>query len=114
MKLSQVRDLLDCTVLCGDDDLEREITSCMSSDMMSDVLAYAEPRALLVTGLINLQSIRTADIADASAVIYVRGKRPNGRTLAMAGRLGLPVLVTEHSMFKTCGLLFREGLGGLC
>jgi predicted transcriptional regulator len=115
MKLSKVKDLLECEVLCGAEKLDEiEVSSCLGSDMMSDVLAYAEPWALLITGLTNAQSLRTANVADAAAVIYIRGKRPNETTLELAQEMGMPVLTTEKGMFEVCGLLYGEGLAGIC
>lgn len=114
MKLSEIKNLLKCDVLAGEDRLDIEIKKCLSSDMMSDVLAFAEPGALLITGLTNSQSVRTADIADASAILYIRGKRPDEGALHLANRMDLPVLATEMGMFDVSGILHAEGLEGIC
>jgi hypothetical protein len=87
MKLSQIGELLNCSVLSGADKLDREINSCMSSDLMSDILAFANPGSVLLTGLVNSQSVRTAEIADASAVIYLRGKKPEKSTIELSASL---------------------------
>jgi predicted transcriptional regulator len=114
MHLSLVRDILKCEVLCGEDQMDLGVITVLASDMMSDVLAFAEPGALLVTGLTNSQSVRTADIADAVAIVYIRGKRPDDATVALARQLSIPVLVTELGMVDTCRILSSEGLQGVC
>jgi predicted transcriptional regulator len=82
--------------------------------MMSDVLAYAEPGALMVTGLVNSQSVRTADIADAAAIIYVRGKRPDDQTVGLADEMNNPLLASDMGLFEACGILYAAGLKGVC
>lgn len=114
MKLSQIITLLNCEVINDQKDNDVDISICICSDMMSDVLAFAKPGALLITGLTNAQSVRTADFADAAAVLYIRGKRPEEGSLELAEEMSIPILATEKSMFETCGILFREGLRGIC
>ena len=110
MRLSQVVDCLGCEVLSGQDCLGREVDRCFAADLMSDVLAYAQHGGLLLTGLASAQSVHTAEIADMGAVVLVRGKRPTDEVIAFAQRCGLPLLLTSHSMFDACGLLFTLGL----
>jgi len=114
MKLSRISELLNCEVLAGFDRLEKEIESCMSSDMMSDVLAFANPGSLMLTGLTNSQSVRTAGIADAAAIVFLRGKRPEKQTIDLAEQLSIPLMCTELGMFEACGILYGEGLIGIC
>ena len=110
MRLAQVVECLACEVLSGQDCLDREIDLGFAADLMSDVLAYAQHGGLLITGLTSAQSVHTAEIADMGAVVMVRGKRPAEEVVAFAQRRGLPLLLTPHSMFDACGLLFRLGL----
>jgi predicted transcriptional regulator len=89
-----------------------EVQIGCGSDLMSDVLAFLKPSALLLTGLTNPQSIRTAEMADVVAVCYVRGKRPNPETVTLAQEKEIPVLVTGFTMFEACGRLYTQGLAG--
>jgi predicted transcriptional regulator len=79
---------------------------------MSEILAFHKPGALMITGLTNIQSVRTADVADVRAIIYIRGKRPNQITLDLARQKGLPVLATTIGMFDVCGILYEKGMKG--
>jgi predicted transcriptional regulator len=114
MKLSQIKELLNCELLTLFNGMDIEVTSCISADMMSDVLAFASPGSLLITGLVNSQSVRTADIADAVGIVYVRGKRPDQQTLRLAEEMNIPVMCSELSMFEASGILFKAGLEGVC
>ena len=77
MLLREVRDILDAEVLCGEDLLDTEVLSACGSDFMSDVLAHVKNQAVLLTGLVNPQVIRTADMMDMKCIVFVRGKRPD-------------------------------------
>jgi len=113
MKLFEVKDLLQCEVLTGENDLEVDILQVVASDGMSEILAFAKSKDLMVTGLTNIQSIRTADIAGVSAVIYCRGKRPDKKVIDFARLKNIPVLATDMVMFDICGILYVKGLKGI-
>lgn len=111
MKLSEVRDILQAEVLSGEDQLDREVVTACGSDLMSDVLAYAKEQALLLTGLVNPQVIRTADMTDMRCVAFVRGKRPDENLLALAKARDVVVMSTPIRMYTACGKLYVKGLG---
>ncbi len=87
-------------------------TAC-ASDLMSDVLVFTKPQMLLVTGLTNPQAIRTADMAEAPAVLFCRGKYPPRETLMLAEEMGIAILLSPYTMFETAGLLYAAGLKGI-
>src|SRR5512135_3177266 len=103
MTLREIRDLLDCEIICGDDQLDAEIGSCFAADLMSDVLAFSRSGALLVTGLASIQSVHTADVADMRAILYIHDKRPADAVADVARQKGIPLLTTRRFMFETCG-----------
>ena len=90
-----------------------EIQQVVASDGMSEILAFARSRELMITGLTNIQSIRTADIAGVSAVIYCRGKRPDARVIEFAREKRIPVFISPMVMFDICGLLYARGMKGV-
>ncbi len=111
MKLAEIRRLLDCDVISGEDLLDgTEIETCFAADLMSDVLAFSRSGALLVTGLTSLQSVHTADVADLAAILFVHDKRPDKPVVEVARHKRIPLLTTRRFMFETCGLLFGHGL----
>ena len=112
MKLREIRDILNATVLWGEDRLDTEVRSACGSDFMSDVLAYVKDQALLLTGLVNQQVIRTAEMMDMVCVIFVRDKEPGPEILDLAREKGIAVMSSPHRMFTSCGLLYQAGLNG--
>ena len=80
--------------------------------MMSDVLAFAKADSVLLTGLVNPQTIRTALMLDMHAVVFVRSKRLTEEVVALAKESGIVVLSTDCRMFDTCGKLYAKGLKG--
>ena len=111
MKISEVATILEAEVLTGEDMLDCEVHSACGSDMMSDVLAYVKEEGILLTGLINVQVIRTVLMMDMSCVVFVRGKRPPEGIIEFAADSGVAVLQTELPMFESCGRLYEAGLG---
>jgi len=112
MKLIEVKKLLDAEVLVGEDALESEIISAFACDLMSDVLAFVEDKSLLLTGLVNKQTIRTAEMMDIEAIIFVRGKIPNQEILSLAKENNMVILTTKHILYQSCGILYNNGLRG--
>ena len=110
MTLGEIRGIVEALVITKSADMNREIGRAYCADLMSDVLAFSVTHSLLITGLTNAQVIRTADVADFSAVVFVQGKRPEIETISMAESMNIPLLVTRLSMFDTCGLLYEKGL----
>lgn len=113
MRLHDVRDILQCEVLTEGDDLTVDVQYVVASDGMSEILAFAKSKELMITGLTNIQAIRTADIAGVSAVIFCRGKRPDNRVIEFAKKKKIPVLATKMFMFDICGILYNKGLKGV-
>lgn len=112
MYLHDVRDILDAKVLWGEEYLEREIESACGSDLMSDVLAYVKNQALLLTGLVNPQVVRTADMMDMKCIVFVRGKVPDAAILKLARERNIVVMTSPRRMYSACGLLYTNGLVG--
>jgi serine/threonine-protein kinase RsbT len=114
MKLKEIQRLLQAELVWGTEEhLEKEIEAACGSDLMSDVLAFGRPGQILLTGLTNAQSVRTADIIGAKAIVYVRGKRPEQECLEQAAIKVIPVLSTPRMMYEACGILYSHGLPGV-
>ena len=112
MKIKKIIELLDGEVLCGADKVENHVYSACGSDMMSDVLAFVKEQAVLLTGLINPQVVRTAEMMDMKCIVFVRGKNPPAEVVRLADESGLVVLKTTERMYVACGKLYENGLRG--
>jgi predicted transcriptional regulator len=108
VKLKQICEWVDAEILYGE--MEQEVEKVMASDLMSDVLAYCCSGALLVTGLTNHQTVRTAEVVDLSAIMVTRGKEPSEETIKLARARNIPLMQTRLPMFKVCGILYGNGL----
>ncbi|MDR1944197.1 MAG: transcriptional regulator [Synergistaceae bacterium] len=111
MTLAQIAELVGATPLCGEEMLcSLEIDSAFASDLMSDVLAFCAPGAFLITGLTNIQIVRTAQMLDIPAVLFVRGKSPLEETISLARDADIPLILSGRNMFHTCGILYAAGI----
>ena len=89
------------------DHIDPNVGAVCAADLMSDVLAFASPGCLLLTGLCNPHVVRTAEMADINAVMFVHGKIPTEDTIALAEAKSIPLLSTALSMFEVCGRLYQ-------
>lgn len=112
MRVSDVAQLLGAELLNWDCDIEVEVTSACGSDLMSDVMAYGDEKDLLLTGLVNPQVIRTAEMMDIKVIVFVRGKSPSESMLELASEKGIILMTTPHPMFVACGRLSGAGVCG--
>ncbi len=112
MKISTIKDLLNAEVICNEEGLGRHVYSACGSDMMSDVLAYVKDQAVLITGLLNAQVVRTAEMMDMNCIVFVRSKMPTAEIIALAEDSGIVVLSTNKRMYEACGILYSNGLVG--
>ncbi len=110
MTLNEISKLLSCEVFCGENQLNMEIEFGCASDLMSDVLAFSRSGSLLLTGLVNTQTIHTAFIAEINAVVFVRRKKPDIDMIALAREKHIPLLGTPYSMYEAAGILYKNGL----
>ena len=110
MKLKEVKILIDGNVICGNEFLDREINYAFASDLMSDVLTVQKDNLLLLTGLSNMQAIRTAEMSDIPCVIFVRNKKINQDIISLAKENEIVIIECKVSMFKASGILFNAGV----
>ena len=113
MKMKEILTLLGGRLLCGAPQDDHEFTSAFASDMMSDVLAFVKDQSVLLTGLMNPQVVRTAEMMDMRAILFVRNKQPNEEILALAEQFGIVVMSTPLHMFEACGRVYEGGLKGV-
>jgi hypothetical protein len=103
--LGDVRAAVDAEIIwCPD--LRTPVSGIVAADLMSDVLVDARPGFVLVTGLANVQVVRTAVIADLAGVVFARGKVIPAEVLGLARESHLPLFRCQRSLFETAGLLY--------
>ncbi|MGL5206609.1 MAG: DRTGG domain-containing protein [Acidaminococcaceae bacterium] len=112
MNLSQVCSKLNAKILLGEEQMEREVISACGADLMSDVLTFTKRKTLLLTGLTNIQVVRTAELSDLCAIVFVRGKLPGKDIIEAAKANDIPLLITGYTLFEACGRLYEMGIKG--
>ena len=110
MTLKEISQVIECEVIIGKDILDHDVREVCGADLMSDVLAFAAPGGILLTGLRNVQSVITSHVAEVRAIVYVRGKRPDEEAVKLAEQKGIPLLTSPLSMFEACGRLYEKGM----
>ena len=112
MKIKELISIVDGEIVYGEDFVENDVFSACGSDMMSDVLAYVKDQAVLLTGLVNSQVIRTAAMMDMVCVVFVRSKVPTPEMIELAEESSIALLASGKRMYEACGTLYYHGLGG--
>jgi hypothetical protein len=113
MNVKDLIQLVSGTLVNQGVDLSAEVVGGGGADLMSDVLASVQPHAILLTGLCNPQVVRTAQMADVTAIVLVRGKTPPVETVELATLENIPLITTPFGMFETCGRLYQAGVPSL-
>lgn len=112
MKISEMQQLLEARVLCCEENVDRHVYSACGCDLMSDVLAFVKDQAVLLTGLVNPQVIRTAEMMDMICIVFVRSKVPSEEMIELARESGIVLMVSDKRLYEACGLLYQNGLVG--
>jgi predicted transcriptional regulator len=110
VKISDILKYAEARIVSGNHDFDKSFEKAFSSDLMSDVLTLDEENILLITGLANLQLVRTAEMADIHAVLLARGKQATPEMVELAKENGLILMETPYSIYKASGILYSNGL----
>lgn len=110
MKLSKIIEILEAKTYLACNDCNLEIESACGADLMSDVMAYVKTKEMLLTGLVNPQVVRTAEMMDIKVIIFVRGKIPDDKILKIAEEKNIAIYSTNYHMYIACGKLYSLGL----
>ncbi len=110
MKIEEIANATQGKVICGKHKLNDRINVAFASDLMSDVLRVEKNNILLVTGLANLQTLRTAEMADINYILFVRGKKVTDDMIEIAKENNIVLIESEFSMFRASGILFSFGI----
>lgn len=110
MTLKEISKLLNATVINNSIDMELEIESACSADMMSTVMYYHTANSLLITSLTQSSVIRTADMAGIKTIVFVLDKKPDANIIELAELKKIPLLSTPYCMYTASGKLFEAGM----
>jgi len=103
MNLIQIADILDAELAYSPKGWEQiPIHSVFASDLMSDVLMSDRDDMLLVTSLSTEQSIRSADMVGAAAVVVANNKTVTEGMVELAQEQGIALLRTHLPKYESC------------
>jgi serine/threonine-protein kinase RsbT len=102
VEIRMIKDVLQATVIEGEDKLDTTVNRVYASDLMSDVLAFGRPYSILFTGLATQQAVISAHMAEFKGVVFVRGKIPKDGAKGFAKENELILLSTELDMYDAC------------
>lgn len=81
-----------------------------ASDLMSDVLRLTAENTVLITGLCNVQTIRTAEMAEIKLIVLARGKHADKLMIELAEENEICIIETNYSVYRVSGELFNNGI----
>jgi predicted transcriptional regulator len=110
MKIKDINHLISGTIVTGAGNLDNVVEFAFASDLMSDVLTVNSDNLLLITGLVNIQSIRTAEMSDINCIVFVRNKQVTPEMIKIADEGKITIIQSPYSMFRASGLLFSAGI----
>jgi predicted transcriptional regulator len=110
MTVKEIIEVIDGRLICGEVSMDKDISTACASDLMSDVLTLDTDKLLLITGLMNLQTIRTAEMSDVEIILFVRNKKTTAEMINLAKDSGITLIESPGSMYNTCGKLYEAGL----
>jgi hypothetical protein len=110
MKIDEILTLIEGKIVTKSEYKNLNITHGLSSDLMSDVLTLETESTVLVTGLANIQAVRTGEMLDIHCIIIARNKKITPEMKAVAEQSGITLIETAHSVFKAVGILFQHGI----
>lgn len=111
MKVEEIAKLAEGKIIVGEKFGDREVGTAFASDLMSDVLTINTTKTmLLVTGLANIQTIRTCEMAEIKNVLFVRGKKITEEMKELAEENDIVLIETKFSSFRASGVLYTSGI----
>ena len=110
MKIEDIAKLLNAKVITGSNKLNEEVLFGFASDLLSDVLTVDKEQLLLLTGMANLQAIRTAEMSDILCIVFVRDKKMTPEMIELATENNIVTIESPFSLFRAISVLHDNGL----
>ncbi len=110
MTVDEIVEVIEGVVVTKTDADSLEIEYAMASDLMSDVLTLDTENAALITGLSNIQTIRTVEMQDIQCIILARGKRATAEMIKLAEQDNITIIESPYAMYRISGVLYQAGI----
>jgi predicted transcriptional regulator len=110
MIVKDIAKLINGKVICCEDRLSNTIEYAFASDLMSDVLTIDRENILLITGLVNMQAVRTSEMSEINCIVFARDKRVSNDIISVARENNMVLIESPYSVFRISGELYKAGV----
>ncbi len=107
MKVRELVEKLNLTVLSGENGLDRDIDGCYVSDLLSDVMGNAEMGNVWVTLQTHKNVMAIASLKELACVVLVKDHQPSEDTVEQSNEEGIPFLGTTMQTFEIVGKIYE-------
>ncbi len=105
MTVTELIDMLELSPLHLEDDGAAPVTGVYCGDLLSDVLANAQPESVWFTVQGHTNIIAVAALRDLACVVVVNGLAPDPQTVAKARHQGVSLCGSPRNAAELCQLL---------
>jgi serine kinase of HPr protein (carbohydrate metabolism regulator) len=110
MTIKRLTELIEGKVICCEEKISSSVEYAFASDLMSDVLTIEKENMVLITGLANLQAIKTSEMSEISCVVFARDKKIGDEMVSLARENNMILIESPHSVFYISGELYKAGI----
>ena len=110
MTISEIAEKIEGQIVCCEEKTSTDLEFAFASDLMSDVLTVEKEKLVLITGLVNLQAIRTSEMSDIGCIVFARDKKVSSDIISLAKENKMVIIESPYSMFRISGELYKSGI----
>lgn len=92
MTVTELADMLKCSVAAGDGEIGRPVTGCCCGDLLSWMMTRTRPGDAWVTVMGNVNAVAVASLAEAACIVLAEGAKPDEEALRRANEKGVAML----------------------
>ena len=111
MNLRKIIENLKLKVLTPSVNLDTNIKTAYTSDLLSDVIANSQEKSLWITLQTHQNIIAVAKLKDLSGIIIVNNRKPDPETLKKAAIEKISLLTSRNTAFEISGKLYQLIIG---
>ena len=113
MTLEELKRQLSLEVRAAPDKLGVEVSGGYASDLISCVMAKAQPGNVWITLQSRPNVVTVANLLNLAGIIITEGMVPDATTVEKANKENIPILTTSLTTFTVAGKLFALGVPGV-
>ncbi|MFN8209592.1 MAG: DRTGG domain-containing protein [Bacteroidales bacterium] len=110
MTIRNIAERIDGHIVCCPENESNELEYAFASDLMSDVLTVEKEKMVLITGLANMQAIRTSEMSEIGCVIFARDKKASQDIISVAKENQVVLIESPYSVYRISGELYKAGI----